>query len=235
MPRRRSSSSSGRLRLGDDPLDLGPDPVGASVGPRRGVGLDAGGVQGYESDPDESYFSGQAQHLVEQVRELLLVVSREAGDGGVVGGLVGGDEAEGDVLHAPPLDQARGSRSGGVGVDEQGHHHLRVVGRSTPPIDSAPGVERRQVEGLHDRDDVPREVVLWQPVVQARRHQERLVPVAGNEVVGHGSSERGELRWCDSLEAPAAKPAHPGFSRHALRCESGVFVPHTPWDRSPGR
>src|SRR6266511_5675406 len=44
----------------------------------------------------------------EQVRQRLVVVSGEPGDGGVVGALVGGDEPEGDVLHAASLDQPRG-------------------------------------------------------------------------------------------------------------------------------
>src|SRR6266536_6584217 len=64
-----------------------------------------------------------------------------------------------------------------------------VIGRPAPAIGSSAGVERRQVQGLHDRDDEPGEVVLGQPLIQAGRHQEGLVPVTANEGVGHGSSE----------------------------------------------
>ena len=78
---------------------------------------------------------------------------------------------------------------------------LGLEGGHEPPVRQQRGVdaarevaevlervaELRHVERVHDRDDEPREVVLGQPIVQARRHQERLVPVAGNEVVGHGS------------------------------------------------
>lgn len=176
--------------LGHDPIDLGADPVRAAVGSLRGVGLDPGGVKRHEAHLDQPALSGKAQHLIEQLGELALVITDESGDRGVVGALVGCDEPKGDVLGAAPLDQARGTRPGRVGVDQQRHHHLRVVGRPAPPVGSAACVERRQVQRLHDVDDEPREVVPGKPLVQARRQQEGLVSVAGNEVVGHGSSER---------------------------------------------
>jgi hypothetical protein len=74
--------------FGDDPLRLLPDPVLGAVGPGRGAGLDPGGVEGHHPHLDQSHLRSQAQHLIEQVGEFLLVVLGEPGDRGVVGRLV---------------------------------------------------------------------------------------------------------------------------------------------------
>jgi len=46
-------------------------------------------------------------------------------------------------------------------------------------------IERRQVK-LRDRvDHKPRKVIARQPVPYRPRHQEHLLPIAGDEVLGH--------------------------------------------------
>jgi hypothetical protein len=47
------------------------------------------------------------------------------------------------------------------------------------------GVKRRKIELLDTRQNEPRQVILRQPVAQARRHQQLLVAVAGEEVLRH--------------------------------------------------
>jgi hypothetical protein len=48
--------------------------------------------------------------------------------------------------------------------------------------------ERAQVQLVDDVEDEPAQVVGWQPVAQVGWEQERLVAVAGTEVVCHGRS-----------------------------------------------
>ena len=79
-------------------------------------------------------FGAEAEHLAEEIGQRLLVADPEAGDGGVVGGLVGGDHPEGDVLAAAALDLAGASLADAVGIGEQADHHLRLVGGGAVPV-----------------------------------------------------------------------------------------------------
>jgi hypothetical protein len=56
------------------------------------------------------------------------------------------------------------------------------------PVGPVGTQERAQVQLVHDVEDEPGQVVGRQPVAQVRGEQERLVAVAGKEVVGHGRS-----------------------------------------------
>ena len=58
----------------------------------------------------------------------------EPGDGDVVGDLVGGQDAEGDVLVAEPLDLAGGAHPDRVGVEEHAEQGLGVVGGVAVPV-----------------------------------------------------------------------------------------------------
>lgn len=114
----------------------------------------------------------------------------KAGDGRVIGGVVGGDEPARDVLFAAALDLARASLAAAVAVEEQGDHDLGVERRPAPPVLSTPGIERSQVHLVYDVDDEPGEVILFQPVVDRRRQQVVLIAITGDEVVGHARDLR---------------------------------------------
>ena len=92
--------------LGNDLGHLVADPLLGAVGTRRGVCLHPGGVQSHQAHPHQAELDGQGQHLSEEPFQLGLVVLGEAGDGAVVGDLVGADPPKGDVLGAAPLDLA---------------------------------------------------------------------------------------------------------------------------------
>ena len=81
-----------------------------------------------------------------------------------------------------PRERALADR---VGVGEQGHHHLRVVGGAAVAVGAVGGVEGLEVELLDRLDHEPGEVVFVEPVAQVRRQQHRLVTVTGEEVLGH--------------------------------------------------
>ena len=130
-------------------------------------------------------FGAEAEHLAEEVGERVLVADAEAGDRRVVGDLVGADHPEGDVLAAAALDPSRGALADRVGVGEQGEHHLRLVRGGAVAVGAVGGVEGLEVELLDRLDHEPGEVVLGEPLAQVRRQQQRLVTVAGEEVLGH--------------------------------------------------
>lgn len=76
----------------------------------------------------------------------------EAGDRRVVGPLVRGDHAEGDVVGQLSLDPPRGALARGVGVEEKRDHHLGIVGGPAPAVrrDHAP----LRAEELHRLADL---------------------------------------------------------------------------------
>jgi hypothetical protein len=111
------------------------------------------------------------------------VIRPEPGDGGAVRATVGGDEPERDVLPATPLNLAGGPDADAVGVEEQRHHHRWVVGGAAPTVLAPTAVEGGEVQAADEVDDEARGGP-GQPVIETRREEERLVPVAGDKVVG---------------------------------------------------
>ena len=110
----------------------------------------------------------------------------EPRDRRVIRYLVGRDHPEGDVYLAGALDLSGAVNTQAVGVDEQGDHHLRVVGGGATAILAVLRVERPKVHLLDTIQDEPCQVVLFQPVRKRRRHEVQLVTLDGEEVVGHG-------------------------------------------------
>jgi hypothetical protein len=105
----------------------------------------------------------------------------------MVGELVAGKHPEGEVLCAVPFDLPGGANPDGVGVQQHTEQQLGVIGRVAVPVGAVDAQERLKVELVDHVQDEPGQVVGWQPVAQVGREQERLVAVAGQEVVGHGA------------------------------------------------
>src|SRR5690606_2449822 len=68
-------------------------------------------------------------HLNKQLLELFQVDAPKLADPGVVGVRSAGDHAEGNVLMRPALDLPGRKNPYSVGVQEERHHHLRVMRR----------------------------------------------------------------------------------------------------------
>jgi hypothetical protein len=96
----------------------------------------------------------------------------------VVGGTVGRYHPVGDVGLAEALYLAAGAYPGAVGVDEQGEHHLWVIGSSAQAVIWVPGMRHRGVETGHHVEHEPSEVAFWQPFAHVNWQQEKLVPVS---------------------------------------------------------
>ena len=134
---------------------------------------------------DQAAARAQRQHLAEQAGDRRLVTDPEARDRRVIGRLVGGDHAKRDVLVAAALDRARRAHPDRVGVDEQRDHHRRIMRRPTPAVVAIARNKRRQVH-LGDRvEHEPREMLLGQPLTQARRQQQLLLAITRDEVLRH--------------------------------------------------
>jgi hypothetical protein len=125
----------------------------------------------------------------------LFVADPEPGDGHMIGRGVAGQHSEGDVFVAAAFDLAGGTDPGAVGI-QHAKQGLGVVGGVAVPVGPVGAQERLEVELVDDVEDEPGQVVGWQPVAQVRWEQERLVAVAGTEVVGHGQSYANRLLCC---------------------------------------
>ena len=95
------------------------------------------------------------------------------------------DRLERHVLLTRPLDLPRRPNPTRIGVQQQGHHHRRVIRPPTNPVTAIRTIKLAQV---HPRDRVqhePSEMTLRQPIPHVGRHQERLITVTTNEILSH--------------------------------------------------
>jgi len=86
------------------------------------------------------------------------------------------------VLYAYAVGE-RSSR----GIERRCRDHLRVERRPPPAVPTIRPKERAQIHLLDGLQDKPDEVILRQPLTQARRQQQLLVTITEKEVRGHRS------------------------------------------------
>ena len=180
----------------EDGLDLlGDRPIAARLS-GRGVARDRAAVERHQPDRRQPGLRAQRQHLGEGGRQGTLVAHAKARDRGVIGGAVGADHPKRDVLGAAALDGARGALADRVGVHQQRQHHGRLMGRAAPAVLAVVGVEGAELQRLDRVDYEPGQVILGQPLAQARRQQQFLLAIAREEVLGHRAPrlDRGLLR-----------------------------------------
>jgi hypothetical protein len=118
----------------------------------------------------------------------VFVADPEPGDGHMIGGAVGGQDPKGDVFLAAAFDLAGGADPGAVAIQEHGQQHPGRIGGPTMPVGPIGLEERTKVELVDHVQDEPGQMVGRQPVTYIGWEQERLVAVAGKEVVDHGRS-----------------------------------------------
>ena len=200
--------------LGEHPGDLRIERVGLAVRVHGGRGGDLGAVERDEAQTAQARRGAQAQDLPEERRERRLVARPEARDGRVVGRGVGADDAVRDVPPAARLDAPRRALAGGVGVQQEGHHERRVIGRGAPAVEPVAGAQVGEVELVHGVDDHPGEVVRRQPVAQRGRHQVLLVPFHRVEVLAHRSLRAPLVRYGNRSQQGRPRGR---FVRHPLR------------------
>ncbi len=155
----------------------------------RGVGLELGAVDGDVAEPDEARRPAEPQHLAEQLGERGEVAAPEARHGAEVRPLQPRHRHEIDPLLARPGDPARGVDAAAVAVEQQRHHHPRVVGRVAALL-VVGREDHREVERLaHGVADEVREVPGRDQLVRRGRQQPALVHVPGTEGLRHPRRE----------------------------------------------
>jgi hypothetical protein len=155
--------------LGGLPQDLGYlrlDLVVGVAGGVGGVGSHLGAVQCDQAQADQAGGGAQLQGLDEEAGQGLLVADAEPRDGHVVGQLVAGQDAEGEVLVAAPLDLSGRAHPHGVGVQPHPQQGLRVVGGMPVPVGTVGAQERLKVELVDHVQHEPGQMVGGQPVTK---------------------------------------------------------------------
>jgi len=92
------------LRFGDDLSDLCLQPFLAAVGVDRRIRGNLGAINRDRSQPRQARPGGDQQYLGEQTREGLFMVGAEPRDRRVIGDVLGAQDAEGHIRHAPTLN-----------------------------------------------------------------------------------------------------------------------------------
>jgi hypothetical protein len=156
--------------------------VGLRLAERR-VGRDFRAVQSDQANRHQAGLGAQLQNVGEQVSERLLMTSAKPRDSGVIRSLVRADHAERDILHAAALDHPRRALADGIRVEQQRDHHLRVKRCATPAIGAIGTVDPAQIDLLDRVKHTPRQVILAQPVAQARGQQQLMVTITNEEIL----------------------------------------------------
>jgi hypothetical protein len=214
----------GRGGLGEQLSDLRLQMGMGAIGRRGGVGLDLGAIQGDQPQADQAGRRAQPQRGHQQPGQGLLVADPEPRDGHMIGGGVVGQHPKGDVLGQAPLDLAGGTDPGAIGI-QQHPSSIRGSYAARPcPVGAIGLEERAQVQLVDHVQDEPGQVAGWQPVAQVGREQERLVTVAGKEVVGHGRSYA-TSSLCFLFSFPRPAPSMPATSAVGNRRRSALRQP----------
>jgi hypothetical protein len=172
----------GRDRLGDD-LPRDPAVVNIRVTARVRVHLRA--INRHHPRAHQTRLLTQPQHRTEQLRQRRFVTTHKPRDRRVIRHLVSGNHPVGNVLTAMTLDPPRGTLLRRIRIQNQRHHHRRVIRRPAMPVRSIGRIERRQIQPLDTLDHEPRQMILRQPIPQRRRHQKRLLTIKTNEILRH--------------------------------------------------
>jgi hypothetical protein len=106
------------------------------------------------------------------------VADPEARDRRVIGRVVGGDHAKRDIVAAAALDRPRRAHRGSRRRSTNSATiNRRIMGRATPAVVAIAGVERGQIHLANGVEHEPRQMLLGQPLAQARRQQQLLLAV----------------------------------------------------------
>jgi hypothetical protein len=127
----------------------------------------------------------QPQHLAEQPGQRRLVPDHEPRDRRVIRHQVPRDHPIGHVLTTVTLDRARRPLLGRIRVQNECHHHRRLIRRATMTVSPIRAIERRQVHLPDSVNHEPRQMIRRQPIPHIRRQQKSLLTTTLNEVLRH--------------------------------------------------
>jgi transposase len=136
-------------------------------------------------DARQPLLRAQRKHLAEETGNRVLVTLDEPRDRRVIRSLLRRQHPERDVLLTATLDLPRRPRPARIGVEQQRHHHRRVIGRPAAAVLPIGRIENVEVHLADGVDDKPGEVVLRQPVPDVGWHQKRLRTITRDKALGH--------------------------------------------------
>ncbi len=109
----------------------------------------------------------------------------EPGDRRVIGALIGRDHPKGHIPLAQPLNPSTRPFSQAIRIQQQRHHHGRLVRRRSPAIRSIGPGHGRQIHLGYRVQDEPGQIAFRQPVLQCRGQQIELRSLTGEKVIAH--------------------------------------------------
>ena len=155
----------------------------------RGVGLQLGAVHRHVSELDQTSRPTQAQHLHEQVRQGHEVALAEVGDGAEIRPVQAGHGHDIDPLLTGTSELARRVQPPAVAVEQERHHHARMVGRVAAlfrvGVENGREVERLPHRVAHEMRHMPGRHEL----VQRGRQQPALIDIPEAKHLGHKPNE----------------------------------------------
>jgi len=165
--------------------DLARELLVVAVLVARRVRRDLRPVDRDHTDLGQAAAGAKRQDLAEQAGNRVLVALDEPRDRRVIGLLLRRQHAERNVLLARPLDLPRRACPARERVEQQRHHHRRVISRPATTIEAIDRIERLQLHLRDGVDDKPRQMVLRQPLPDIGRHQKRLITITRDEALSH--------------------------------------------------
>jgi hypothetical protein len=135
---------------------------------------------------DQPGLAAQAQDLHEQLAQRRQMALPEVAHGAKVRPLHAGHGHDVEALLTRPGDPSRGIDASGVGVEQECHHHGRMVRRLAPLLPLVGVEDRRQVElGAHQLAHQMRRMARRHEVVDRRRQQPYLIHIPRPKGLAH--------------------------------------------------
>src|SRR5580704_11660214 len=114
-----------------------------------------------------------------------LMTRAEPRDRGVIRRSVSANHPARNILPTTPLDRPGGPLTHGIAIEQQRDHHRRIVRRTTVPVSPISTIEPGEIKRLDSVQHEPRDMVLIQPIPQARRQQQLQLPITQQKVLSH--------------------------------------------------
>lgn len=141
----------------------------------RRVGLHLRTVQRDAPERHRARFQCQPQDLLEEAPQRRQMLLAKVADRAKVRLIPGGQDAKRDVFAQPAIDLPRREDANAVGVHQHLGHHHRVIRRLPPLVVLVDKRDRRQVQLIDQVAHEVRQVIIRQPIAEARRQQQILL------------------------------------------------------------
>src|SRR5258708_23460221 len=130
---------------------------------------------------------------------------------------------ERNVLHQSSLDPPRTEYTPAVPIHQHLRHHVGVIGRLASLFRAIHCIHRRKIQVVDHITDEVSQVVLRQPLAEARRQQQFLIRIVRSIAFPH------KTLWIDSVWEARGKSTPRLFLGQAPRYRSPRLMPSASW------